>query len=531
MTSRHSELIDFRRAFWWLLGGVLLPSIALVAFGVVAVANERAAVEARLTEEYGGKLRVLGQTLLERLDAEAAAEVLRARSGLAQGPLVLRGLDLDEAEATRLGLRDAWLLAKVVEPAGRAGGLDRRLVATEQGGERKTWLLALRDGKVRALELDPSWLDKQLQQIAAPQPGGKEKATFRLLSLTDKSTLIDGLRRLLAEAAAGNRSSTVARLPLAAPLDGYLLTADLPASDSAAAEALRNRTLYIALLALLYTFIGVGFGLALRQLNRARDLSRLKTDFVANISHELRTPLTSVRLFAETLQSGRASTPEEVKECLDLLASEAERLSVLVEKLLDWSRLESGKRVLLREPSSVEALLRHVGEVFRAQQLGVGYSLTIEPGLPRVLADRDAMAQVIINLLHNAVKYTGDEKKIEVRARSFAKGKKVAIEVQDNGPGIRPQDKKRIFERFYRADDLLSRRTEGTGLGLAIAKRIVEWHHGTIEVDSREGEGSCFRVLLPMTALPLRAPGPQVAALPAAPVAPPAPVAPQEGKA
>jgi signal transduction histidine kinase len=500
MSSRHSELIDFRRAFWWLLGGVLLPSIALVAFGVVAVANERAAVEARLAEEYGAKLRVVGQALLERLDAEAAAEVLRARTGQPQGPLVRRGLDLGEEEAAALGLHDAWLLAKVVQPQ---GSLDRRLVATEQGGERKTWLLVLRDGQVRVLELDAVWLEAQVQQITAPQPGAKEKATFSLLSLTDKSTLIDGLRRLLAEAAAGTRSSTVARLPLPAPLDGYLLTADLPASDSAAAEALRNRTLYVALLAMLYTFIGVGFGLALRQLNRARDLSRLKTDFVANISHELRTPLTSVRLFAETLQSGRASTPEEVKECLDLLASEAERLSVLVEKLLDWSRLESGKRVLLRKPSSVAELLAHVGEVFRAQQLGVTYSLSIEPGLPAVLADRDAMAQVILNLLHNAVKYTGDEKKIEVRARSWDKGRKVAIEVQDNGPGIRPHERKRIFERFYRADDLLSRRTEGTGLGLAIAKRIVEWHKGTIEVDSREGEGSCFRVLLPATQLPL----------------------------
>jgi signal transduction histidine kinase len=518
MSSRHSELIDFRRAFWWLLGGVLLPSIALVAFGVVAVANERAAVEARLAEEYGGKLRALGQTLLERLDAEAAAEVQRARTGIAQGPLVLRGLDLDEADAAALGLRDAWLLARVFHAEGPA---DRRLVATEQGGERKTWLLVQRGERVRALELDPAWLGAQLQQLSAQQPGAKEKGTFRLLSLTDKSTLIDGLRRLLAEAAAGARSSTVARFPLSAPLDGYLLTAELPASDSAAAEALRNRTLYIVLLAMLYTFIGVGFGLALRQLNRARDLSRLKTDFVANISHELRTPLTSVRLFAETLQSGRASTPEEVKECLDLLASEAERLSVLVEKLLDWSRLESGKRVLSRKPSSVEDLLAHVGEVFRAQQLGVTYALTIAQGLPAVLADRDAMAQVVLNLLHNAVKYTGDDKKIEVRALRY-QGNKVAIEVQDNGPGIRPHERKRIFERFYRADDLLSRRTEGTGLGLAIAKRIVEWHHGTIEVDSREGHGSCFRVLLPATELePQREPPPQArAALPPRPLTP-----------
>ena len=109
--------------------------------------------------------------------------------------------------------------------------------------------------------------------------------------------------------------------------------------------------------------------------------------------------------------------------------------------------------------------------------------------------DRDAMAQVVLNLLHNAVKYTGDQKRIRVRARRA--GRNVAIEVEDNGPGVRPHDRKRIFERFYRADDLLSRRTEGTGLGLAIAKKIVELHGGHIELDSRVGEGSTFRVVLP----------------------------------
>ena len=105
------------------------------------------------------------------------------------------------------------------------------------------------------------------------------------------------------------------------------------------------------------------------------------------------------------------------------------------------------------------------------------------------------MAQVVLNLLHNAVKYTGEDKRIRVRARRA--GRNVAIEVEDNGPGVRPHDRKRIFERFYRADDLLSRRTKGTGLGLAIAKKIVELHGGRIELDSRVGQGSTFRVVLP----------------------------------
>jgi signal transduction histidine kinase len=258
---------------------------------------------------------------------------------------------------------------------------------------------------------------------------------------------------------------------------------------------LRNRSLYIALLVLLYIGIGVGFGLTIREMRRAYKLSRLKTDFVANISHELRTPLTSVRLFAETLRDGRADSPAEVRECIELLSSEAERLSKLVEKLLSWSRLESGQRMLQKEPTQVPALLEEIAAAYRAQQLSATYQTELEPGLPSLDLDREAMAQVVLNLLHNAVKYTGDVKRIRLRARRS--GKSVAVEVEDNGPGVRPKDRKRIFERFYRGDDLLSRKTEGTGLGLAICKKIVEAHGGRIELDSRLGEGSTFRILLP----------------------------------
>jgi signal transduction histidine kinase len=167
----------------------------------------------------------------------------------------------------------------------------------------------------------------------------------------------------------------------------------------------------------------------------------------------------------------------------------------MVERLLDWSRLESGSGKLDLERTEIPALLDRIGEAYRAQQFPAQYETQLEPQLPPVNVDRDAMAQVVLNLLHNAVKYTGDDKRIRVRARKA--GRHVAIEVQDNGPGVRPHDRKRIYERFYRGADLLSRRTEGTGLGLAIAKKIVELHGGKIELDSRLGEGSTFRVILP----------------------------------
>src|SRR5439155_1443264 len=152
----------------------------------------------------------------------------------------------------------------------------------------------------------------------------RERAAFRVAAPREPVPPLIALRRIVAEA--GQTATVVARIPLGPPLEGFALAAELP-GDPAAPLAFRNRTLYIALLVLLYGGIGVGFGLTIREMRRAYKLSRLKTDFVANISHELRTPLTSVRLFAETLRQGRAVGPEEVKECVELLSAEAERLS------------------------------------------------------------------------------------------------------------------------------------------------------------------------------------------------------------
>jgi two-component system phosphate regulon sensor histidine kinase PhoR len=479
--AETSELIEFRRAFVWLLCGMLLPSVALVAFGVVAVANERAAVERRLAEEYDARLHTVSLDLLARLDKAADAVAAGGSDPLVASVQPLGTPSADLAEAAR---RAATL---------PIGG---HVFATgEVAGERRGYALvrSIASGTERTVlaQYDVSAVAGQLSKLAELR-FPRERAAFRLTPPREPVAALAALRRIVAEA--GQTATVVARTPLGPPLEGFALTAELP-GDPAAPLAFRNRTLYIALLVLLYVGIGVGFGLTLREIRRAYKLSRLKTDFVANISHELRTPLTSVRLFAETLREGRAEGPEEVRECVTLLSAEADRLSRMVERLLDWSRLESGGGQLEKERTEIPVLLDRIGEAYRAQQLPASYQTEIEPQLPPVEVDRDAMAQVVLNLLTNAVKYTGDEKRIRVRARRS--GRNVAIEVEDNGPGVRPHDRKRIFDRFYRGDDLLSRRTEGTGLGLAIAKKIVELHGGRIELDSRMGEGSTFRVILP----------------------------------
>jgi len=479
--AETSELIEFRRAFVWLLCGMLLPSVALVAFGVVAVANERAAVERRLAVEYDARLRTLSLDLLARLDRAADAVAARRIDPLVANIRPLASPPPELAEAAR---RAATL------PVG-----GHVFANTDSGNERRAYALvrAVRESGEQTLlaQLDVAGIASQVQRLAELKYP-REAAAFRLVPPREPVAALAALRRIVAEA--GQAGTVVSRIALGPPLEAFALVAELP-GDPAGPLAFRNRTLYIALLVLLYVGIGVGFGLTLREMRRAYKLSRLKTDFVANISHELRTPLTSVRLFAETLREGRAVGPEEVNECVVLLSAEADRLSRLVEKLLDWSRLESGRAALELERTDVPALLERIDVAYRAQQLPATYKTEMDAQLPPVNVDRDAMAQVVLNLLHNAVKYTGDDKRIRVRARRA--GRNVAIEVEDNGPGVRPHDRKRIFDRYYRGDDLLSRTTEGTGLGLAIAKKIVELHGGRIELDSKVGEGSTFRVVLP----------------------------------
>ena len=475
--AETSELIEFRRAFVWLLCGMLLPSVALVAFGVVAVANERAAVERRLAEDYDARLRALGLDLLARLDKSAEAVAAGKPD-----PLVLTVQTLGRPPPE---LADAARRAATLPIGGHV------FANAEMGSERRALALVRTGGRTLIAHFDVAAVAELVPRLAEAR-FPRERAAFRLFPPREPVAALAALRRIVSEA--GQTATVVSRVGLGPPLEGFALAAELP-GDPAAPLAFRNRTLYIALLVLLYLGIGVGFGLTIREMRRAYKLSRMKTDFVANISHELRTPLTGVRLFAETLRAGRAEGPEEVRQCVAMLSTEADRLSRMVEKLLDWSRLEAGRTSLELERTEVPALLDRIGQAYRAQQLPASYQTELDPQLPPVNVDRDAMAQVVLNLLHNAVKYTGEDKRIRVRARRA--GRNVAIEVEDNGPGVRPHERKRIFERFYRADDLLSRQTVGTGLGLAIAKKIVELHGGRIELDSKVGQGSTFRVVLP----------------------------------
>jgi two-component system phosphate regulon sensor histidine kinase PhoR len=247
-----------------------------------------------------------------------------------------------------------------------------------------------------------------------------------------------------------------------------------------------------------------GIVLVLVFLRREANLSALQADFVSKVSHELRTPLTSIRLFVETM--GRARGDQAVQDqCLDALDVETRRLTRRIERLLDWGRMEAGRKQFDLHEETLDAIVEESVQAFaplRVQHPEVELRIDVAPGLPSVHVDRAAMVDAVGNLLGNAVKYGGTPPVVTLRAKMTPGG--VAIEVTDNGEGIPRGEHRRIFDKFYRIDDRLSREREGSGLGLAIVKHIVRAHRGRVRVDSAPGKGSTFRIVLPISPPPDR---------------------------
>jgi two-component system phosphate regulon sensor histidine kinase PhoR len=229
---------------------------------------------------------------------------------------------------------------------------------------------------------------------------------------------------------------------------------------------------------------------------REANLTRLQSDFVSKVSHELRTPLTSIRLFADTLAMRRGDVEAEDK-CIEGLARESTRLQELIDRLLDWGRMESGRREFSLRQTDVESIVSSALAAF--EPIRERRRITVVTDLPdepvTLDADRSAMSDALFNLLTNAYKYGGDPPAI--RLSVAADSKFVRIAVHDNGSGIAPTEHKRIFQKFYRVDDRLSREREGSGLGLAIVKHVMKAHRGHVELQSEPGAGSTFTLVLP----------------------------------
>ena len=253
--------------------------------------------------------------------------------------------------------------------------------------------------------------------------------------------------------------------------------------------------------AIVTPIVGAGRWASLVVFHDLTDVKRLETmrrDFVANVSHELRTPLAAIKSVIETLAGGALDDRRLSEDFLARADGEVDRLVLLVEELLELSRIESGELEVSREPLDIGALARSAAERLRTNADRSGLTLTtdIEPDLAQVAGDYGSIERAVVNLVHNAIKFTPQGGSIRVAAYRDSSG--VTIEVSDTGVGIEPQDIPRVFERFFKADR--ARNAEGTGLGLAVVKHTAEANGGHVSVESKYGSGSSFRIWLPADA-------------------------------
>jgi signal transduction histidine kinase len=265
-------------------------------------------------------------------------------------------------------------------------------------------------------------------------------------------------------------------------------------------EALSQRFLRNSFLILggLSLFLALGIWHTYRNVSREMAVAKLKSDFVANVSHELRTPLALIRLYAETLELGRLSAPEKREEYYRIIRKESERLTALINNILDFSRIEAGRKEYDFRDTNLAELVRATLEAYRFQieQHGFSFQEKIEENVPPVRVDREAIARSLLNLINNAIKYSPEEKYLGVKL--YRSNGSVKLEVEDHGIGIPRNEQAKIFDKFYRAGDPLVHNTKGSGLGLSLVQHIVQAHGGQVSVESAPGKGSRFTIALPL---------------------------------
>jgi len=259
-----------------------------------------------------------------------------------------------------------------------------------------------------------------------------------------------------------------------------------------------RRGIYFFMFFLIAGILIFGLILTIRAIAQELELSKMKSDFVSTISHEFKSPLSSIRQLSEMLQSGRVPSEERRAQYYDVLVEQSERLSLLIDNILDFSKIEEGRKIFNFETVDIGPLLQEIVSTIqdRIRHNDFVIQVKIEKPLPAIKVDRAAISQAITNLIDNAVKYSGEAKNIIVGA--FTENQYLIITITDFGIGIKKEEIDKVFERFYRGGDELTRTVKGSGLGLTLVKQIVEVHHGKVNVESEPGQGSTFSIKLPL---------------------------------
>jgi signal transduction histidine kinase len=268
-------------------------------------------------------------------------------------------------------------------------------------------------------------------------------------------------------------------------------------ADAMASHWIQQSLLILGALSLL--MIG-GLVFTYRSVSKEMALARLKSDFVSNVSHELRTPLSLIQLYAETLELGRIKSQEKKEEYYHIMRKESERLGKLINNILDFSRIEAGRKEYDLRETDIGELVRSTLDAYRYQieKNGFEFETSIDSNIPTMRLDREAIARALVNLVNNALKYSADDKFLFVKLHRATSA--VKLEVVDHGIGIARREQSKIFEKFYRTCDPLVHDTKGSGLGLSLVRHITHAHGGQVEVESTPGKGSKFTLSLPLPA-------------------------------
>ena len=289
--------------------------------------------------------------------------------------------------------------------------------------------------------------------------------------------------------------SLVISKTLLSPIQGMTKAAEAMADGDFSSKIRVESEDEIGILAKTFNDMASQIEAMLEQLKRAEKLRR---EFVANVSHELRTPLTSIRTYAETISDSRELPQETEEEFLRVIINESDRMTKIVQDLLELSRFDSGNIQLTLARFSIERSVREVyaAIALEARKRGHILNLELEWGIPMIMGDRARIEQVLMNIITNALKYTPDGGTIEIISGS--QGTNIFVRIEDTGVGIPPEDLTRVFDRFYRVDKARTRESGGTGLGLSIARDIAVLHGGDIWIESTQGKGTSVTVTLPV---------------------------------
>ena len=278
----------------------------------------------------------------------------------------------------------------------------------------------------------------------------------------------------------------------------WSLVAIQPGYEKLESETKIQMIIYGLLVVIIIILMFFGAFVLLRDISRESDSMLLQTEFVHNVSHELKTPLSLIRLYGETLLIKEHLSEADRKEGLQIITKESERLSYMINNILDFSKIEMGKKEFDLKPGNLAEVVLNTLDSYRYHFVKKGFTVEeeIDPDIPTVLFDKNAVEGILINLFSNAIKFSADSKKLMVRLKNTAEG--ISLEVSDNGIGIPPDELPHIFNRFYRVKSTTDFEARGSGLGLTIVKHAVEAHGWEIQVNSTLGQGSSFFISIPL---------------------------------